>query len=1421
MATLGSDKLTGVTDVANNNSAVSKRYVETIIPSPGGVSNSYLLADRESYTVWNMRTVNSVPATDSPNQFYLRGFVYSEKDNIYLANYYYTSNRPPNVTASTDAIHWALRTVPAPSNEIIYNLDYPNDTYFAYYASIMTVSTDSIHWTLRTTGITNPYKPGSYVGSQAIQYDGQQYIFSPVSAIAVSTDTIHWETRTKPGGGVSDYYNYGSLYYNGIHYVVGGNASSNQMLIASTDAIAWTFRTVGFADITSIPFHIQYLEEIEKYCILGSKNNYILSTDAIHWEEYTSPAAATTTPLSPFVFDNDFKQKSYLTTVVQQNPSGTSTSALYKSTDAINWTTIADVFYPTGAYNAIKEILIKGENEILMVQDRQVYMSSEFASSNKSFASSTSVSSPKGTALIGYERRYASQTRRIDFPKGISYLYAELVSGGDGGYSGFNSGGLGGESSQLVKKLFRLDPSTDTYILATIGSGGSGHNNYGASLKYKDQNNWTHFGYYPRLLYSGDLYTSISGYTASGDEAYLVGMQSGRLMSSIGGINSWQMRTASSNAYYYNAHYHNNLFVVGGTNSYIGTSTDTIHWTQRTIGAYSQSYDIKYYNNLWHCLHSGGSTYSVSTDAIHWTQRTTGSGTAKYCIGYDSSTNYYMIASSSRTALFSTDTIHWTLRTTSIGSSWTAIASDNNSNWLIAGNYGYISSSTDTIHWKQVDYANEIGLSEEGYVNNSSAAPPYGHHMIYAEGSFYLPYKDYPDYQNQRSYLLKTTDTIHWSKENHGNNPKGGAASEINDIYYSSDMGTFLVSNKNGGQTGQTTSLAVYNNGTSSISAINNHTGKSVYADYGTSTVYAAGDNGGFKSTNGDGLDSGPPTISVNEESPHYGFYLMSGAGGAKSIGSGGNVGSRSTYGSSTNVSGGSGTTTTFEISVTNSGTTYYVMSGTDETTTHSSANNPTITVKSGNAVVFDVNASGHPFWIKSNQSTGTDNRLPSFIVDNNGADVGKVIFETVGLSAGTYYYNCENHSSMKGSIVVTSATSSIHGEDGEDGTITGGRFGTGGGGGASYLSEPNFWNVVGTDFPDSNVFGSNAELDKMLYDSNTSQYLYTGVSNDVAKFAVSTDVIHWKLRTVGDSYSSWPSYGHLAIGGGYYVLCGLYDIKASTDTIHWQLRTHIYPTTSIQFRSLVYDTNNSTWLIGASNSLLASTDTIVWVFRTAGYGIDLSAGAHGNGYTYFGTSGFNGPNISSTDTIHWQQRTVTVQYWAYGASFAGVYFFASDNSYNRLSVSTDSIHWELRTTTSGLGNFRGDGVKYGSYQGTNVYMIGSSWEGIHYSTDSIVWLSTNKIDLNIPNTSYAYGNTLTTDGSGNWYVANRNGNSPDGLGTAYYRSFYTIGGDLRYFAGNGGQGGPGCGGGGGANTSKRYGIGGEGGDGYVQVSWW
>ena len=115
----------------------------------------------------------------------------------------------------------------------------------------------------------------------------------------------------------------------------------------------------------------------------------------------------------------------------------------------------------------------------------------------------------------------------------------------------------------------------------------------------------------------------------------------------------------------------------------------------------------------------------------------------------------------------------------------------------------------------------------------------------------------------------------------------------------------------------------------------------------------------------------------------------------------------------------------TFNITVTASGSSAYTMSGTDRNGSVS-GNNPTVTIHRGDTVNFNVNASGHPFYVNHTAGTGTGNAVLYPTASNNGTQSGTVSWtpnqRTASSTGGEqFYYNCQFHGGMQGNINVQS----------------------------------------------------------------------------------------------------------------------------------------------------------------------------------------------------------------------------------------------------------------------------------------------------------------------------------------------------------------------------------------------------------------
>jgi uncharacterized repeat protein (TIGR02543 family) len=106
-----------------------------------------------------------------------------------------------------------------------------------------------------------------------------------------------------------------------------------------------------------------------------------------------------------------------------------------------------------------------------------------------------------------------------------------------------------------------------------------------------------------------------------------------------------------------------------------------------------------------------------------------------------------------------------------------------------------------------------------------------------------------------------------------------------------------------------------------------------------------------------------------------------------------------------------------YTISVSAQGSANYILTG-DDANGSVSGNDPSVSLKVGDTINFDVSAQGHPFYLikTSDGGFGSGNLVDG--VSNNGAQSATVSWTPT--EAGTYYYICEYHPSMLGTITVT-----------------------------------------------------------------------------------------------------------------------------------------------------------------------------------------------------------------------------------------------------------------------------------------------------------------------------------------------------------------------------------------------------------------
>ena len=103
-----------------------------------------------------------------------------------------------------------------------------------------------------------------------------------------------------------------------------------------------------------------------------------------------------------------------------------------------------------------------------------------------------------------------------------------------------------------------------------------------------------------------------------------------------------------------------------------------------------------------------------------------------------------------------------------------------------------------------------------------------------------------------------------------------------------------------------------------------------------------------------------------------------------------------------------------YSIDVTATSSSDYTLSGSDRNG-NVSGSDPNLTFSIGDTINFVINASGHPFYLKTTAGTGTGDTISG--VTNNGSDSATISWTPT--ATGTYYYQCSLHGGMVGTITI------------------------------------------------------------------------------------------------------------------------------------------------------------------------------------------------------------------------------------------------------------------------------------------------------------------------------------------------------------------------------------------------------------------
>ena len=99
--------------------------------------------------------------------------------------------------------------------------------------------------------------------------------------------------------------------------------------------------------------------------------------------------------------------------------------------------------------------------------------------------------------------------------------------------------------------------------------------------------------------------------------------------------------------------------------------------------------------------------------------------------------------------------------------------------------------------------------------------------------------------------------------------------------------------------------------------------------------------------------------------------------------------------------------------------TVFKVVTGASPVYSINGKDNPDLTLKRGVTYTFELKATGHPFWIKTVNSTGVANAYTNGVT-GNGVERGTLTFAVPADAPALLHYNCQVHDMMNGAINIT-----------------------------------------------------------------------------------------------------------------------------------------------------------------------------------------------------------------------------------------------------------------------------------------------------------------------------------------------------------------------------------------------------------------
>lgn len=728
------------------------------------------------------------------------------------------------------------------------------------------------------------------------------------------------------------------------------------------------------------------------------------------------------------------------------------------------------------------------------------------------------------------------------------------------------------------------------------------------------------------------------------------------------------------------------VYSIAGASNQIGTSTNGISWTLRTITSTNQTYYLSYGAGEaapYFSVNQNGGVYS-STDAISWVTRTaSGSGfvTTTYGGGrfYAAGSSGASIASSDGVVLetispgfdqyglisdgsllvsggsngavkTSTDGVAWTTRTSNTTSLVTAgvFAADQANRYVFILQPGGALTSTDGITWAQ----RNIGLGTLTFAQDNA-----GQGIAYGDGRFIIAGFRNSDSAGQ---VYSSTDGAAWSGPNvqiAGVQFLGAAASGLGTSFQQ-----YAVCGTNG-------NIVTSTNASTWASRTTNTTSRLTGLAYGAGKYVAVGNGGTTLRTSSDGITWASPWILSNSDTIYAG---VGGADGSVVVGS----------------------LTSSRI--------YFAADGVQWATRTSSTTSQgaSLAYAPGQTQRFVMGAAGGAL------STSTDGLTWTARTSGTTSYIGAIAYNsavTEKYALATLSGGLRTSTDAITWTARTSGTTSNINALAASPTLTEKYVYAGDGGMVRTSTDGITWTV--------RTSGTTSIIRAATFADNI--YVYAGAGGVLR---TSTDGITWDARTSNTT----SEIRSITYGGGLYCYVGAAGtIGTSTDGVTWTRR---YSPTTTDLNTVFH---SGTRFAAAGNSGLTaySTNGVDWVV----YNPSLTNTIVPFHNIAFINNMFVAGAATSTDGLHWDSNSI-VQSSGQLAYANSAYWMVSNNPVGSsvgLQTSTDARAWQY--TSGGLNTASSvtsiafttgpSPLIYGGDSGIRVSSTGLFWEGGGWST--------------------------------------------------------------------------------------------------------